>query len=52
LPFADGILRKVNCSAGFHQFPDLPQALREIARVSVEGAVLTIRTLAEGPTDR
>ena len=52
LPFADGILRKVNCSGGFHQFPDLPQALRETARVSVEGAVLTVSTLAEGPTDR
>ena len=51
LPFADGCLSKVNCSGGFHQFPGLPQALREIARVSVEGAVLTASTLAEGPDD-
>jgi ubiquinone/menaquinone biosynthesis C-methylase UbiE len=34
LPFADECLHKVNCSGGFHQFPDLPQALREIRRVS------------------
>ena len=52
LPLADGCLHKVNCSGGFHQFPDLPQALREIARVSVPGAVLTASTFAEGPDDR
>jgi ubiquinone/menaquinone biosynthesis C-methylase UbiE len=52
LPFADGIFHKVNCSGGFHQFPDLPQALREIARVSAEGAMLTASTFAEGPRDR
>ena len=52
LPFADGVLHKVNCSGGFHQFPDLRQALREIARVSAGGAVLTASTLAEGPGDR
>ncbi len=46
LPFADGCLPKVNCSGGFHQFPDLPQALREIARVSAEGAALTASTFA------
>ena len=51
LPFADGVLSKVNCSGGFHQFPDLPRALREIARVSAEGAVLTASTFAEGPGD-
>ncbi len=52
LPLADGCLHKVNCSGGFHQFPDLPQALREIARVSAPGAVLTASTFAEGPDDR
>lgn len=52
LPLADGCLRKVNCSGGFHQFPDLPQALREIARVSTPGAILTASTFAEGPADR
>lgn len=51
LPFAGGMLHKVNCSGGFHQFPDLPQALREIARVSAPGAVLTTSTFAEGPND-
>ena len=52
LPFADGSLEKVNCSGGFHQFPDLPAALREIARISAGGAVLTASTFAEGPRDR
>jgi ubiquinone/menaquinone biosynthesis C-methylase UbiE len=51
LPFASECLHKVNCSGGFHQFPDLPQALREIARVSAEKAVLTASTFAEGPAD-
>ncbi len=51
LPLADGCLHKVNCSGGFHQFPDLPQALREIARVSAPGAVLTASTFAEGLSD-
>ena len=51
LPFAGGALAKVNCSGGFHQFPDLPQALREIARVSGKGAVLTASTFAQGPND-
>lgn len=52
LPFADGMLHKVNCSGGFHQFPDLSQALREIARVSAAGAVLTASTFAEGGDDK
>jgi SAM-dependent methyltransferase/uncharacterized protein YbaR (Trm112 family) len=47
LPFADGSLHKVTCSGGFHQFPDLSRALREIARVSGRGAVLTTSTFAE-----
>jgi demethylmenaquinone methyltransferase/2-methoxy-6-polyprenyl-1,4-benzoquinol methylase len=51
LPLADGCLTKVNCSGGFHQFPNLPQALREIARVSGPAAVLTASTLAEEPRD-
>lgn len=51
LPFADGVLRKINCSGGFHQFPDLPQALREIDRVSAPGAVLATSTFAEGADD-
>ena len=52
LPLADDRLEKINCSGGFHQFPDLSQALREIARVSAPGAVLTASTFAQGPADR
>jgi ubiquinone/menaquinone biosynthesis C-methylase UbiE len=51
LPLANGCLAKVNCSGGFHLFPDLPQALREIARVSAPGARLTAAAFAEGPHD-
>lgn len=51
LPLADGSVDKVNCSGGFHQLPNLPQALRELARVSVNGAMLTASTFAEGPRD-
>jgi ubiquinone/menaquinone biosynthesis C-methylase UbiE len=52
LPLADACLPKVNCSGGFHQLPDLPRALHEIARVSAAGAVLTASTFAEGPSDQ
>lgn len=51
LPLADASLPKVNCSGGFHQFPDLPQALREIARVSMLGGVVTASTFAVGTDD-
>lgn len=51
LPFADGVFHKVNCSGGFHQFPDLTRALGEIARISATGAVLTTSTFAERPDD-
>lgn len=51
LPFIDGMFKKVNCSGGFHQFPDLPQALCEIARVSTGKALLTVSTFAEGIDD-
>lgn len=49
LPIASGSVRRVNCSGGFHAFPDLPRALREIARISARGAVLTASMFAEHP---
>jgi ubiquinone/menaquinone biosynthesis C-methylase UbiE len=52
LPLADGVLTRVNCSGGFHQFPELSRALGEVARVSGPGAALTASTFAEGPRDR
>jgi SAM-dependent methyltransferase len=52
LPLVDDQIAKVNCSGGFHQLPDLPQALREIARISAPGATLTASTFAEGEGDR
>ena len=51
LPFAAASFHKVNCSGGFHQIPDLSQALQEISRVSADGAVLTASTFAEAPND-
>ncbi len=51
LPLADTCLAKINCSGGFHQFPDLPRALAEIARVSRPGATLTASTFAAGPPE-
>jgi ubiquinone/menaquinone biosynthesis C-methylase UbiE len=52
LPLADACLDRVNCSGGFHQLPNLPRALQEIARVSNPGARLTALTLARAPGDR
>lgn len=49
LPIASGSVRRVNCSGGFHAFPDLPRALREISRISAPGAVLTASMFAENP---
>ncbi len=51
LPLADECLRKVNCSGGFHQFPDLAQALAEIGRVSAKGATLAASTFSQRPND-
>jgi len=52
LPLASSGLQNVNCSAGFHQIPDLPLALSELSRVMRPDAILTASTLAEGFIDR
>jgi ubiquinone/menaquinone biosynthesis C-methylase UbiE len=49
LPIASGSVRRVNCSGGFHAFPDLSRALQEVARISAPGAILTASTFAENP---
>jgi ubiquinone/menaquinone biosynthesis C-methylase UbiE/uncharacterized protein YbaR (Trm112 family) len=49
LPIATAAVRRVNCSGGFHAFPDLPLALREIARISAPGGVLTASMFALDP---
>ena len=41
LPLASRSVSRVNCSGGFHQFPDLSKGLREIARITTAGARLT-----------
>jgi ubiquinone/menaquinone biosynthesis C-methylase UbiE/uncharacterized protein YbaR (Trm112 family) len=52
LPLADAVLDKANCSGGFHQLPDLPRALWELARASKPGATLAASTFASEPGDR
>lgn len=52
LPFGDSMFDRVNCSGGFHAFPDLPRALREIARVARPDAHLTASTFAYASGDR
>lgn len=47
LPIASASVLRVNCSGGFHSFPELPRALAEIARVSAPGAMLTASMFAE-----
>jgi len=49
LPFAGSSFVRINCSGGFHQLPDLPLALREIARVGTDDAVLTASMFADDP---
>jgi ubiquinone/menaquinone biosynthesis C-methylase UbiE len=52
LPLASSSMQRINCSGGFHAFPDLPTALSEIRRVSAPGTTLTASTFAEAPADR
>jgi ubiquinone/menaquinone biosynthesis C-methylase UbiE len=52
LPLAARSLDRVNCSGGFHQLPDLPRVLGEIARISLPGARLTASTFAEESYDQ
>jgi ubiquinone/menaquinone biosynthesis C-methylase UbiE len=52
LPIVDQSVDRINCSGGFHAFPDLPKALTELARVAKPGSTLTVSTFARAPTDR
>jgi ubiquinone/menaquinone biosynthesis C-methylase UbiE len=52
LPLADCSFQRVNCSGGFHAFPDLAQVLGELSRVSIPRATLTASTFAEAPHDK
>ena len=51
LPIATGSLTKLNCSGGFHQMPDLPRAIAELARVARPGAHLATSTFARVKND-
>ncbi|HYV38299.1 MAG TPA: methyltransferase domain-containing protein [Gemmataceae bacterium] len=46
LPLRDGIVAKVNCAGGLHQFPDPAKALAEVARVMPAGGRFSGSTLA------
>lgn len=52
LPIVDRSVDRINCSGGFHAFPELPKALTELARVAKPGSTLTASTFAQAPTDR
>lgn len=43
LPFADGSFDVVLCQSGLMFFPDVPQALREMARVVVPGGTVAVQ---------
>lgn len=47
LPFHDATFDAVNCSGGFHQLPDLPRAISQIARVLKPGGRLAASTFAK-----
>ncbi|MGH7821913.1 MAG: methyltransferase domain-containing protein [Candidatus Binatia bacterium] len=49
LPFASQSFPRINCSGGFHAFPDLPRALAELSRVASPGATLTASFFAGDP---
>lgn len=51
LPIATGRLTRLNCSGGFHQMPDIPRVIAELARVAGPGAHLTTSTFARVPND-
>jgi len=47
LPFGSGTLAKVNCSGGFHQFPDLHKAITNIYRVLSPGGLFSGSSFAQ-----
>jgi len=49
LPLRDGAMARVSCAGGLHQFPELPRALAEVARVLAPGGRFAGSTLARHP---
>ena len=52
LPFRSATFDVVNCCGALHLFPDVPQALREVHRVLVEGGRFTTAVVRADDTDR
>lgn len=50
LPFHPAAFDAVNCSGGFHQLPDLPRAIGQLARVLKPGGRLAASTFARPPS--
>lgn len=51
LPIGDASFRRVNCSGGLHQFPDLTAAIAEMGRVSTPAARISVSGFAESERD-
>ncbi len=52
LPFRSATFDVVNCCGALHLFPDVPQALKEVHRVLVEGGRFTTAVVRADDTDR
>ncbi len=49
LPLRAGVLERLYCSGGLHQFPDLERATAELRRVSLPGAHVALSGFAHPP---
>jgi len=49
LPLRTGVLERLYCSGGLHQFPDLSRAITELRRVSLAGAHVALSGFAHLP---